>query len=219
MSWARPVRNAGFHRLRRSRSWAGDHGHDCGALSGVAGGSVSTGRSAAKGIGMKGFFLLARIGWRNLWRSPGGTLLAALASGLGLTLLLISLGLLDGSHEQMVGNRVRYGAGHVVIQARGYQASGSQDLLMTAKAVAVAERVLARGRHETSRTRRKSSSVASGLLTSAANPMSVRIIGVDPGRRTRSVVDSHADRRGEISQDDRQSRASSSVRRWPAGWT
>jgi len=37
--------------------------------------------------------------------------------GLGLTLLLISLGLLDGGHEQMIGNAVRFGTGHVVIQA------------------------------------------------------------------------------------------------------
>ena len=51
-----------------------------------------------------GVFLLVKIGWRNLWRNPRGTLLTALALGLGLTLLLVSLGLLDGSHEQMIGN-------------------------------------------------------------------------------------------------------------------
>ena len=69
--------------------------------------------------------LLVTIGWRNLWRNPRGTLLTALASGLGLTLLLISLGLLDGSHEQMVANAVRFGSGHVVVQAEGYQETGS----------------------------------------------------------------------------------------------
>lgn len=39
---------------------------------------------------------LVKISWRNLWRNPRGTLLTALALGLGLALLLISLGLLDG---------------------------------------------------------------------------------------------------------------------------
>src|SRR5580658_8578104 len=55
-----------------------------------------------------------------------------MALGLGLTLLLISLGLLDGSQEQMIGNAVRFGTGHVVIQAQGYQRSGSQELLLSA---------------------------------------------------------------------------------------
>jgi putative ABC transport system permease protein len=77
---------------------------------------------------MIGVRLLLTIGWRNLWRNPRGTLLTALALGLGLTLLLISLGLLDGSHDQMVDNGVRFGTGHVVIQARGYQDTGSQEL-------------------------------------------------------------------------------------------
>ena len=82
-----------------------------------------------------GVLLLVKIGWRNLWRNPRGTLLTALALGLGLTLLLISLGLLDGSHEQMVGNGVRFGTGHVVIQARGYQETGSLELLLPAPVV------------------------------------------------------------------------------------
>ena len=77
---------------------------------------------------MTAVLLLVKIGWRNLWRNPRGTLLTALALGLGLTLLLISLGLLDGSHEQMISEGVRFGTGHVVIQAQGYQDSGSQEL-------------------------------------------------------------------------------------------
>ena len=91
---------------------------------------------------MTGLLLLVKIGWRNLWRNPRGTLLTALALGLGLTLLLISLGLLDGSHEQMVGNGVRFGAGHVVIQAQGYQDSGSPELLLPARVVSMTGAVL-----------------------------------------------------------------------------
>jgi hypothetical protein len=70
-------------------------------------------------------FLLVKISWRNLWRNPRGTLLTALALGLGLALLLISLGLLDGGHEQTIADGVRFGPGHVVVQAKGYQDSGS----------------------------------------------------------------------------------------------
>src|ERR1700682_5789551 len=86
--------------------------------------------------------LLVKIGWRNLCRNPRGTLLTALSLGLGLTLLLISLGLLDGSHEQMVDNAVRFGAGHVVIQAQGYQATGSQALLLPSRTVSSTEELL-----------------------------------------------------------------------------
>ena len=76
--------------------------------------------------------LLVKISWRNLWRNPRGTLLTALALGLGLALLLISLGLLDGGHEQTIADGVRFGPGHVVVQAKGYQESSSDDLLLTA---------------------------------------------------------------------------------------
>ena len=89
-----------------------------------------------------GTVLLVRIGWRNLWRNPRGTLLTALAMGLGLALLLISLGLLDGNHEQMVGNAVRFGSGHVVIQPLGYQDSGSQELLLPAAIVSATKAFL-----------------------------------------------------------------------------
>ena len=81
---------------------------------------------------MTGAYLLMKISWRNLWRNPRGTLLTALALGLGLALLLVSLGLLDGGHEQMVADGVRLGTGHVVIEAKGFQDSGSQELLLPA---------------------------------------------------------------------------------------
>jgi ABC-type lipoprotein release transport system permease subunit len=127
-----------------------------------------------------GVLLLVKIGWRNLWRNPRGTLLTASALGLGLALLLISLGLLDGSHEQMIANAVRFGTGHVVIQAQGYQATGSQDLLLPARVVSATE--------EFSRTEATKQVVrgvsprllASGLLSSAANADGVRIMGVVP---------------------------------------
>src|SRR5580704_7422063 len=84
---------------------------------------------------MTGAYLLMKISWRNLWRNPRGTLLTALALGLGLALLLISLGLLDGGHEQTIADGVRFGPGHVVVQAKGYQDTGSDELLLPARVV------------------------------------------------------------------------------------
>jgi ABC-type lipoprotein release transport system permease subunit len=124
--------------------------------------------------------LLVRIGWRNLWRNPRGTLLTALAMGLGLALLLISLGLLDGNHEQMVGNAVRFGSGHVVVQPRGYQISGSQELLLPIPVVAATKAFL-RTNATTHGLRGISPRLlASGLLSSAANAGGVSIQGIIP---------------------------------------
>ena len=104
---------------------------------GVAGRALSANRSDPQGMrpwfkAMRGAYLLMKISWRNLWRNPRGTLLTALALGLGLALLLVSLGLLDGGHEQMVADGVRLGTGHVVIEAKGFQDTGSQELLLPA---------------------------------------------------------------------------------------
>jgi ABC-type lipoprotein release transport system permease subunit len=129
---------------------------------------------------MMGFLLLVKIGWRNLWRNPRGTLLTALALGLGLTLLLISLGLLDGSHEQMVGNGVRFGTGHVVIQAQGYQDTGSLELLLPARVVSTTGEFLHTGAMKPVLRGVSPRLLASGLLSSAANADGVRIMGVIP---------------------------------------
>ena len=92
---------------------------------------------------MRSILLLAKISWRNLWRNPRGTALTALALGLGLALLLISLGLLDGGHEQTIADGVRFGPGHVVIQAKGYQDSNSDELLLPAQVVSKIKAVFA----------------------------------------------------------------------------
>lgn len=129
---------------------------------------------------MMGVLLLVKIGWRNLWRNPRGTLLTALALGLGLTLLLISLGLLDGSHEQMVSNGVRFGTGHVVIQAQGYQDTGSQELLLPAQVVSTTAEFLHTEAMKHLVRGVSPRLLASGLLSSAANAAGVRIMGVIP---------------------------------------
>jgi len=129
---------------------------------------------------MMGVFLLVKVGWRNLWRNPRGTLLTALALGLGLTLLLISLGLLDGSHEQMVDNAVRFDTGHVVIQARGYQDSASVELLLPARVLSTTGEFLHTEALKHVLQGMSLRLLASGLLSSAANASGVSIMGVIP---------------------------------------
>jgi putative ABC transport system permease protein len=124
--------------------------------------------------------LLVKISWRNLWRNPRGTLLTVLALGVGLALLLISLGLLDGGHEQMIADGVRLGPGDVVIQAKGYQDTGSDELLLPAQVVSVVGQFL---QTKTMKQLVRGVSprlLATGLLSSSANSTGVRIMGVIP---------------------------------------
>ncbi len=129
---------------------------------------------------MMGMFLLAKIGWRNLWRNPRGTLLTALALGLGLTLLLVSLGLLDGGHEQTIASAVRLGTGDVVVQAQGYQEAGSSKSLLPPRAAAAAEAFLHSDPMKRVVRGVSPRLLASGLLSSAINADGVRIMGVIP---------------------------------------
>jgi putative ABC transport system permease protein len=124
--------------------------------------------------------LLVKVSWRNLWRNPRGTLLTALALGLGLALLLISLGLLDGGHEQTIANGVRFGPGHVVIQAKGFQDTGSQELLLPAQVVSTINQFLQTEPMKHVLLGVSPRLLATGLLSSAANSAGVTIIGVIP---------------------------------------
>jgi len=152
-----------------------------------------------------GVLLLIKIGWRNLWRNPRGTLLTALALGLGLTLLLISLGLLDGSHEQMVGNGVRFDTGHVVIQAQGYQDTGSQELLLPEGVVSTTDGFLHSEAMKHNVRGVSPRLLASGLLSSAANADGVRIMGVIPKEERAVSLIPQRIVEGNYLNDDQQS--------------
>ena len=152
-----------------------------------------------------GVLLLMKIGWRNLWRNPRGTLLTALALGLGLTLLLISLGLLDGSHEQMVRNGVRFGTGHVVIQAQGYQETGSLELLLPAQVVSTTEGFLHSEALNPVVRGVSPRLLASGLLSSAANASGVSMMGVIPKQERAVSLIPQRIVEGNYLHDDQQS--------------
>ncbi len=154
---------------------------------------------------MNGILLLVKIGWRNLWRNPRGTFLTALALGLGLTLLLISLGLLDGSHEQLVSNGVRFGNGHVVIQAQGYQATGSQALLLPVGVVPATEAFLHTDTMKDVWRGISPRLLASGLLSSAANADGVGIMGVIPKEERAVSLIPQRIVEGKYLDDDQQS--------------
>ncbi|MGC1676235.1 MAG: FtsX-like permease family protein [Candidatus Binataceae bacterium] len=129
---------------------------------------------------MTAILLLVTISWRNLWRNPRGTALTVLALGLGLALLLISLGLLDGGHEQTIADGVRLGPGDVVIQAKGYQESNSDELLLSAQVLSSVQEDLQTATMKKIVKGTSPRILGTGLLTSSANASGVRITGVIP---------------------------------------
>lgn len=124
--------------------------------------------------------LVVRMAWRNLWRRARRTFLTVCTVSLGLALLLMSLGLGDGGHLQMINSAVRMGSGHVVIQAEGYQERGEIDSVLGAGEL----ESIARWVEEEKRLGAIQDAVlrvfASGLASSADGSAGVQIIGVQP---------------------------------------
>jgi putative ABC transport system permease protein len=118
---------------------------------------------------------------------------------------LISLGLLDGSHEQMVGNGVRFGTGHVVIQAQGYQDTGSQELLLPDRVVSTTEEFLHTEAMKHVVRGVSPRLLASGLLSSAANADGVSIMGVIPQEERAVSLIPQRIVEGTYLNDDKQS--------------
>jgi ABC-type lipoprotein release transport system permease subunit len=120
-------------------------------------------------------------------------------------LLLVSLGLLDGNHEQMIANAVRFGTGHVVIQAQGYQDTGSQALLLPDRVVSATEAFLQTDGMKHVVRGVSPRLLASGLASSAANSDGVRIMGVIAKQeRTVSLIPQRIVE-GSYLNDDQQS--------------
>jgi ABC-type lipoprotein release transport system permease subunit len=124
--------------------------------------------------------LVVRMAWRNLWRRARRTLLTVCTVSLGLALLLLSLGLGDGSHLQMINSAVRMGSGHIVIQAEGYQERGEIDSALAAAEIESITRWVERERREGTIQDSVPRVFASGLASSADGSAGVQIIGVEP---------------------------------------
>ena len=125
--------------------------------------------------------IVLKLAWRNLGRNRRRTALTVATVALGLALLLVTLGLGDGSHLQMIDNAVRMGSGHVLIQGRGYHAHGGVQRALgeeTRSRVRTWLEQLGDGWPVQNVVERV---FASGLASSADGSTGVRIIGIQPG--------------------------------------
>jgi putative ABC transport system permease protein len=117
------------------------------------------------------------MAWRNVWRNWRRTVIAGIAIALGLTLILLYDGMLNGMDEALYGNTVRLQGGNVQVHAPGFrEKANSLPLLPLAdpgaavaaasaqtNVIAVAQRI---------RT--------GGMVSSREGTLSVAITGVEP---------------------------------------
>ncbi len=124
--------------------------------------------------------LMVWLALRNLRRQARRSVLTALAMIIGGALLMFSVSLGDGTHEDWIESAVRMGSGHIAIQAPGFQLSRKIDDRLTASARAAAEAALRSpgvASHVVSVVPRLATD---GLASSPNGARPARIIGVDP---------------------------------------
>ncbi len=120
------------------------------------------------------------IAWRNLWRHTRRTILTMATISLGLALFLVSVGLNDGGHMQMIESVVRLGSGHVLVQRQGYLASGGVERFLTGEERQRATEWLRNQGAQFSIQQVAGRVFVSGLASSADGASGVLVIGVDP---------------------------------------
>ncbi len=125
------------------------------------------------------------LAWHNVIRNARRSALTAAAMSLGLAFLVFGRALNDGAHESWVTGGVRMGTGHVAFEAPGYLASRSLADRLAAPLVAAADSAL--GTPAVAREVRAVSPrlTVSGLASSAASALPVRVEGVDPALEAR----------------------------------
>jgi lipoprotein-releasing system permease protein len=79
------------------------------------------------------------VGYRSFIRHRRRSIITTLAVSLSLAMMLVFVGLADDSHARMAEMGIRLGAGHVLVQPKGYQDDPSLDQLVDDPAAVVAE--------------------------------------------------------------------------------
>jgi putative ABC transport system permease protein len=128
------------------------------------------------------------MAWRNLWRHTRRTLLTVATIALGLVLLLISFGLNDGGHAQMVESAVEMGSGHVLLQQQGYLESGRIEHFLQPGEIRRAEEWLQGVRREFPVREVVKRVFASGLASSADGAAGVLLIGMEPAKERAASI-------------------------------
>lgn len=124
--------------------------------------------------------VMIRLALRNLRRQVRRSALTAAAMIIGGALLMISLPIGDGTHEDWIESAVRMGSGHIAIQAPGFHSSRKIEDRLSASARAAARAALQRpgiAEHVMSVAPQLA---IGGLASSSSGARPAQIMGVDP---------------------------------------
>jgi ABC-type lipoprotein release transport system permease subunit len=146
--------------------------------------------------------LSIRLGWRSFLRHKRRSIITGLAIALSLGLMLFTVGFSRGTHETYIEQGVRFGAGHVVVQGKGYQQEQTLDRLVAdPETVARVARQLPAVRHVATRLR------AEALISAGEHSAAIGVTGVDPAAErscselpNKRVAGQYLRRRGAMKQ-------------------
>lgn len=117
-----------------------------------------------------------RTSFRNLWRHRRRTLVNLSAVGLGLSLVVLYIGIVDATLADAETAVDRIGSGHVQISAAGYRLERDVGLTLPDPTGTLSRLELPEGAKASQRV------VAPALLSSAWGSRGVELLGVDPER-------------------------------------
>lgn len=148
--------------------------------------------------------LMLRLAFRNLRRQARRSLLTAAAMVIGGGLLIFSVSLGDGTHEDWIESGVRTGSGHIAIQAPGYRLSHKIEDRLSTETVAAARAGLRSPGIAESVLEVVPKLTTGGLASSPIGARPVEVAGVDPLDEARfSTLDERAIEGRYLEPDDR----------------
>jgi ABC-type lipoprotein release transport system permease subunit len=127
--------------------------------------------------------MVIKLAFRNLRRHMRRTLLTVAAIALGTGLALFSIGLGDGTHQQMIENGVRIGQGHLTVQREGFLESPSSSLYVKEPG-AWMDVINASDRVDKAFQRIR----GEGILATAAGAQGVMYQGIDPTLANEAMI-------------------------------
>lgn len=139
-----------------------------------------------------------KMAWRNIWRNPRRTVLTISAIAFASLLLIFMLSFQFGSYEALINSSVKIHAGHLKIQAKGYQNKRDMHLVVPDPSAAV--RMMDNIHGIDAYTFRAN---AFSLISSKERTYGVIVTGIDPAREARVSTLAKLIRKGRyLSEND-----------------
>jgi len=121
--------------------------------------------------------LYLRLAWRNIWRHRRRTVIVIIAMGLGLAMMMLYDGMIDGFQQAIYGNAIKVLGGNIRVHAAGYaEKADSLPLLPIANDQTIIQAAQSIP-NVVAATRRINTG---GLATNTEGAFSVTITGIEP---------------------------------------